>query len=183
MNAAEALRMANETGVQLSVEGNSLVLDAKKRPPDEILNALRRHKAEILALLAASDDAWSTEDWKAIFDERASIAEFDGRLPRAQAEAQAFECCVLEWLKRHPAGPSSPGRCVCCGQGRQSEKSVVPFEINTRERTWLYSLCCEVWHRDRRMKAEEALSALGLKTIAEDSGKRPANFPNYFAKN
>jgi hypothetical protein len=35
-------------------------------------------------------DHWSAEDWQAFFDKRAGIAEFDGGLPRAQAEAQAF---------------------------------------------------------------------------------------------
>jgi hypothetical protein len=28
--------------------------------------------------------------------------EFDGGLPRAEAEGQAFACCVVEWLNRNP---------------------------------------------------------------------------------
>ena len=31
--------------------------------------------------------AWTEEDWQALFDERAGIMEFDGGLPRAEAEA------------------------------------------------------------------------------------------------
>lgn len=32
---------------------------------------------------------WTDEDWRAVFDERAGILEFDGQLPRATAEAIA----------------------------------------------------------------------------------------------
>ena len=46
--------------------------------------------------------------------ERAGIAEFDGGLPRAEAETRAFECCVVEWLNRNPVC-SPPGRCLDCG--------------------------------------------------------------------
>jgi hypothetical protein len=55
MSATEVLRVSTETGVRLSVEGANLVLDADTRPPDEILNALRRHKPEIIALLVTSN--------------------------------------------------------------------------------------------------------------------------------
>jgi hypothetical protein len=45
---------------------------------------------------------WSREDWQVFFEERAGIAEFDGGLPRLEAEARAFTCCVAEWLNRNP---------------------------------------------------------------------------------
>ena len=69
---------------------------------------------------ATSDQAsetvgWTREDWKAFFDERAAIAEFDGKLPRPQAETRAFACCVAEWLNRRRA-PTRPGRCAGCGE-------------------------------------------------------------------
>jgi hypothetical protein len=67
------------------------------------LEALSRRKAEIVALLRSGGDGWSAEDWRAFFDERAGIAEFDGRLSRAEAGTQAFACCGLEWLNRNPA--------------------------------------------------------------------------------
>jgi hypothetical protein len=55
MSATEVLRVSTETGVRLSVEGANLVLDADTRPSDEILNALLRHKPEIIALLVTSN--------------------------------------------------------------------------------------------------------------------------------
>ena len=36
------------------------------------------------ALLRTGRDSWSGEDWRAFFDERAGIAEFDGGLPRLE---------------------------------------------------------------------------------------------------
>ena len=33
--------------------------------------------------------AWTEEDWQALFDERAGIMEFDGGLPRKEAETAA----------------------------------------------------------------------------------------------
>ena len=96
------------------VDGDALALSAASAPPAAVLDALSRHKAEIIALLRPGRDGWSAEDWQVYFDERAGIAEFDGGLPRAEAEARAFECCVAEWLNRNPAC-SSPGRCLECG--------------------------------------------------------------------
>ena len=84
-----------------------------------MLDALSRHKAEIVALLRPGRDGWSGEDWQVYFDERAAIAEFDGGLPRASAEARAFQCCVAEWLNRHPVC-SPPGRCLGCGDSENT---------------------------------------------------------------
>jgi hypothetical protein len=89
MNAAEALREARAAGVTVTADGESLVLDAQARPPASVLDALAQHKAGVLALLRPGRDGRTAEDWRAFFDERAGIAEFDGGLSRAKAEALA----------------------------------------------------------------------------------------------
>ena len=114
MNAAGALKAARAAGLKLMADGDALALSAASAPPAALLDALFRHKAEIMALLQPGRDGWSAEDWQVYFDERAGIAEFDGGLSRAEAEAQAFECCVVEWLNRNPVC-SPPGRCLSCG--------------------------------------------------------------------
>ena len=69
------------------------------------------------ARLHTERDGWSGEDWRAFFHERAGIAEFDGGLPREEAEARAFTCCVTEWLNRNRKR-SPADRCLRCGGGR-----------------------------------------------------------------
>ena len=91
-----------------------------------LLDLLSRYKAGVVALLRAGSDGWSGEDWRALFDERAAIAEFDGGLPRLSAEARAFACCVAEWLNRNPVR-SPPGRCLGCDGSAHANDKLLPF--------------------------------------------------------
>jgi hypothetical protein len=126
MSAARALSAARAVGIHLEVDGDDLVLEASAPPPSAILDVLSQHKAEIVAVLRRGRDGWSAEDWQVFFDERAGIIEFDGRLPRAEAETQALACCIVEWLNRNPT-PSGPGRCVWCGQAESRHAAVLPY--------------------------------------------------------
>ena len=72
------------------------MLEASAPPPQALLGALSELKPEIIQLLRAANDWWSVQDWLASFDERAGIAEFDGDLPRAEAEALALTSCITE---------------------------------------------------------------------------------------
>ena len=80
------------------------------------------------ALLHAGRDGWSGEDWRAFFDERVAIAEFDGGVPRQQAEARAFTCCVAEWLNRNRMR-SSPDSCLRCDEAKQGHDPLLPFGV------------------------------------------------------
>lgn len=54
----------------------------------------------IVASVAGAEpepEIWDAEDWLAFYEERAAIAEFDGGLSRADAEALAYKACVQEW--------------------------------------------------------------------------------------
>lgn len=102
MSAVQALKAARDAGVRIGIDGDALTLDADAAPPPAVLDLLARHKAQVIALLRPGGDGWSGEDWRALFDERAAIAEFDGGLPRDQAEVRAFACCLAEWLNRNP---------------------------------------------------------------------------------
>jgi hypothetical protein len=120
MSAFQALKAARDAGVRIGIDGYTLTLDADAAPPAVVLDLLSRHKAGVVALLRTGSDGWSGEDWRALFDERAAIAEFDGGLTRASAEARALACCVTEWLNRNPVNrnpvPLPPGRCIGCGE-------------------------------------------------------------------
>jgi hypothetical protein len=55
MNAAESLKAAWAAGIQLGIDGDDLVLEAAVPPPPAVIDLLSRHKAEVLALLAARE--------------------------------------------------------------------------------------------------------------------------------
>jgi hypothetical protein len=167
MSAAETIRMAEASGIRFEVEGADLILDADLEPPINVVNAIRRHKAEIIELLSPPSDRWTVEDWQALFDERAGIAEFDGGQSKADAEVLAFECCIVEWLNRHPEC-SDPGRCAWCGAPDRDEHAVVPFWTKSNGHTWLHRECWTLWYEDQRERARVAFAAMGLSIPSGD---------------
>jgi hypothetical protein len=137
------------------------VLEASSPPPAVVLDALSRHKAEIMALLRSAKDGWSAEDWQVFFDERAGIAEFDGGLPRLEAEARAVACCVAEWLNRNPER-LPPGRCLGCGGSEHAHDKLLPFGTESAGHAWLHSCCWPARHAARKADAIAALAAMGI---------------------
>ncbi len=162
MSAAESIRTAEASGIRLGVEGVDLILDADLEPPVDVVNAIRRHKAEIIELLAPPGDRWTAEDWRALFDERAGIAEFDGGQTRADAEVLAFERCIVEWLNRH-LEHSDPDRCAWCEKPDRDTHTVVPFGTENHGHTWVHPECWNDWHERRVRQATEALIEFGLR--------------------
>ena len=161
MSAAKALSLAQENGIRLSVAGADLILEAEQEPEHSVLESIRRNKTEIVALLCADHDSWTALDWKVFYDERAAIAEFDGRQSREQANAMAFESCVVEWLNRHPVR-TDPCCCAACGEPDREEHIVVPYGTESHGHTWLYPECWKEWHRERQAHARQVLAAMGL---------------------
>jgi hypothetical protein len=104
---------------------------------------------------------WSAEDWRARFDERAGFLEHDGGWVRADAEFQAFDCSVVEWLNQHPA-PSQSGRCAGCGRPESPGAVVVPFGTQPGTHAWLHARCWPAWYQRRREEAVLALKGMGI---------------------
>jgi hypothetical protein len=161
MSAAKALKAAQAAGVCVDVAGGKLKLRADRKPPSDVLDLLARHKAEIVALLCPPKDDWESADWHDFFNEHAAIIEYDGRLPRPQAEACAFNCCVVEWLNRNPVR-SPPGRCLACGGGESSSDPVLPFGVESTGHAWLHSRCWPDWQAGRKADAVAALVTMGI---------------------
>jgi hypothetical protein len=118
-----------------------------------------------VALLHTERGSGSGEDWRAFFD---------GGLPREQAEARAFMCCVAEWLNSNPVR-SSPYSCLRCGEAEPGYDPLLPFGTETTGHAWLHSRCWSAWSAARHAEAVAALEAMGIAT--------PAGFPNDFDKN
>jgi hypothetical protein len=157
MSAVHALTLARAAGVRIGIDGDALTLDADALPPPAVLEFLARHKAQVIAFLRPGADGWSGDDWRAFFDERAGIAQFDDGLPWDQAEVRAFACCVAEWLNRNPVR-SPPGRCHGCGEAEHGQDPLLPFGIETTGHAWLHSRCWPVWHASRKAEAVAALA-------------------------
>ena len=163
MRAARLVADLQDRDVRMSVENNRLVVDAPKGViTPSLMDVLQRQKPEIIALLVATVDGWSREDWLAIYDERAGIAEYDGGVSRSEAEAQAYECCVSEWMNRNPS-PSPPCCCAWCGETEDVGDCVVlPFGTEAHGHTWLHRRCWGDWFEMRRNRAMKALATLGI---------------------
>jgi hypothetical protein len=54
VSANEAIKVARDAGIELTIDGDDLVLEAPAPPPATVLDLLSRHKAEVVAVLAAS---------------------------------------------------------------------------------------------------------------------------------
>lgn len=130
--------------------------------------------APIGALLRLGAYDWSTEDWRAFFDKRAGIAEFDGGRPQGDAETRAFACCLAEWLNHSPAR-SQLGRCLGCGGVDRPGNPLLPFGTETSGHAWLHSACWQSRYRARKDEGIAALAAMRIRTIPE--------FPNDLGKN
>jgi hypothetical protein len=89
MNAAEALNVARAAGIKLAIDGEALVLEAPAPPPPVVIDLLRRHKNEVVALLRPTIIGCTLEDSQSACEERAATIEYDGGSPRSWAEALA----------------------------------------------------------------------------------------------
>ena len=170
MSAVLALKTARAAGLTFQIEGEHLILEAPSAPPADVLEAVSRHKAEILNLLRSDVAGWSPEDWQVLFDERAAIVEHDGGFPRLDAEMSAFEDCVDHRLALHPPIAGEYGYCLRCGTpvSDQDKASVVVTCVGgTMGR--LHGGCAPTWKNLRRWEARTALRWL------LDSSKRAVN--------
>ena len=152
-----ALQLVHEVeaaGGTIAVAGDKLKLAAPAPLPENLMSELRLHKADVLKLLS---DAWTVDDWKHFYGERAAVLEYDHELPKPEAEARAWEWCIVEWLNQNPA-PSEQDRCAWCGKP-EDVGTIVPFGV---EATWLHHACWEPRHQERRKEAASAMAEMGI---------------------
>ena len=172
MNALRIIEAGRAAGVSVSIDGETLLLKSESPAPREVIDAFSRHKSEVIDFLRSDRGGWTVENWQAPFEGRAAIAEFEGGLPRREAEAGAFMACVVEWRNRNPVH-STPDRCCWCGGGERGNNVLLPFEVAGH--AWLHNVCWRPWHEHRQAQAIAFLQGLGIAV--------PRDFPNDFAKN
>ena len=162
MIAAAVLSELNARGVTFAAAGDRLRLRAPAgtMTPD-LLDRVRTHKAELLALLSGATGGGGASDWQRWYSERAAIIEHDGGFARAEAEARAFECCVAEWMNQHPPPANEPeDGCTHCGEPLADD--ALPFLNGAGGHVWMHGRCHAAWMKRPRAEAEAALAALGV---------------------
>ncbi len=163
MNVFAILDQIENEGVFLSISATGNVkakgqLSAIERWRESI----RLNKNAILQSLKLRQRDWRKEQWHEFFNQRADIAQFNGKFGRGEAEEIAFFCCVDQWFKLNPC-PSKSGICAHCNKTTgihipylTSQTSLGPVH------TWLHHECSYDWHTDRKKRALEILNAMEL---------------------
>jgi hypothetical protein len=105
-----------------------------------LIDLIVSHKPGTSLSLRSSQTGWLAAEWHAFYKERATYAEVICWLPRPEAEMRAWQCCVPEWLNRHPLW-SPPGQCLGCGGTEYSHDPLVPFECRSSGLAWLHTRC------------------------------------------
>ena len=115
------------------------------------------------AVAKVADVAWEAADWQEFYDERAGVAEYDGRQPREKAEWMAYESCITRWLDTHPPADTDDAICPHCRQPNGApETSCVPTLSGDSGHVWLHHTCFEPWRALRRQEAVRALASMGI---------------------
>jgi hypothetical protein len=89
MSALATLKAARAAGIELTLDGEDLVLEAPSPPPRAVLDLLARHKVRIVQLLRPAKVDGSIGHSERLFEQRAGIIEYDRLAPRIWAEALA----------------------------------------------------------------------------------------------
>jgi hypothetical protein len=88
----DILQNLNLAGLSVSLEGDRVKVENPCRLTDGLRDLIRSHKPDIVRLLSKPRAAQNSELRPALreqVEERAAIIEYDGVLPRAEAERQA----------------------------------------------------------------------------------------------
>jgi hypothetical protein len=183
MSALQTLDAARAARVDIQLDGNDLILTPADELPADLLAELRRHKLSIVVLLQQDRrqkeqpiPPWGQAEYECLFNERAAIAECDGELRRAEAEARAFACCVSQWLFFNPTS-SSPDRCLECGSAaRVNDPLLAVGIVHPDSLSWLHCECVPAWHASRIAAAVAALAAMNI-SAASDASQPPVPEP------
>jgi hypothetical protein len=161
-------------GEVVAIGPDRLKVRAPSPLPDELMARLRAAKPDLLATLArpcaeSERAGWDAADWRAYYEERGGIREYDGRRPRPDAERLAWGETQTLWHARH-GGRAPFWECAGCLQPIGGTEAL---SLTTGERVHLrdgYD-CLMAYSRRWRSAATAALIKLGLpkpRTVPED---------------
>lgn len=178
MTPSVIIARATADGVSIALTGQDRLKAAGARAAvDKWLPAIRANKPAIIAALRAravpsalrktpsGTGSWDIDRRHAHSKDR---TQPNGLLGAAQANA--FDCCLSEWLDQNPVR-SEPGRCLHCGASGPSDP-LVPFGTALTVHAWLHPSCWPDWYAERRAQVREALAALVIMAPVGAKGGR-----------
>jgi hypothetical protein len=112
--------------------------------------------------------SWDAEDWRAYYGERAGIAEHDGGLTRAEAEASALQHCIVKWLALNPPADTGEHSCCHCREYAGPDALVILAGNGTMHRV-IHSRCHAPLLVERRT---EALAAINVALFQPEEQKQ-----------
>jgi hypothetical protein len=158
MTGAEAVALARRRGVTLGVFLGNLRVYSEGEPDESLVRLLRDNKQAVMdAILAAETES---DRWRRILAEKTqTITQLRG-LTRPDAEREAFQHVVVEFLNRtHPN--ADPNRCALCGKTETPDAVLLPYGVGERH-AWLHRGCWDPWRERRCAAAIAELSKLGV---------------------
>ncbi len=164
MNAHDLLHELRWRDISVEVDGPNLVLEG---PTDELndalLERLRAAKSDLLTTLSAeaSTLGWDRDDWRAYFEERSAIREYDGGISSIAAQLLAYGDTVQHWLRLNPPSVDAWQICVHCGQPEGPAGALLSLLSGGRHVS-VHERCWEPWSRYQEARAEEALRRCGI---------------------
>lgn len=161
MNAAESIiNEVRAAGGNVIFRDGKLRLTAPAPLPQTIIDRVREAKP---ILLAALRPAWDATDWQVFYDERAGIAEHDGKQPRDEAERMAYEHCIVRWLHQNPTQHDDDNVCPYCL--KSTDRTSKPVLNGRGGHVWIHDGCHEPYIAHRRQDAVAELKAMEIFSV------------------
>jgi hypothetical protein len=105
--------------------------------------------------------SWDAADWRAEYDERAAIYEFDGHQTRAEAERMAWNAVASRWY-RECGERTPPNLCAGCGEPISGVAHVLLLPHDERAHSDEGYACIVAYGRRWKSAAADALSSFGI---------------------
>ena len=150
MSASDLLEVARAAGVQISADGDDLLLEAPTQPSAGLIDLLTFHKFAILDHLRPGKDGWSIADWQREFRTRAKTDP-----------TRALAWSMATWLNRNPCN-TPPGHCSSCAKSDCAQDPLLPYGIETAGVVWLHPRCWQSHASKRETEAAAALARMGI---------------------
>jgi hypothetical protein len=178
--AAQVLDQLARIGATVSRDGDRLIIRAGPVPvPAEMVARLRAVKSKLLAEISRSSAprtrarpeperaGWDAANWRAFYDERAAIREYDGKRPRGEAERLAWGETLAEWHKANASPPPS-WQCAGCGEPLSGAQTMTLPDAARVHDVAGYG-CLIAYGKRWRAIAARGLAAIGIEPPGGDA--------------